>query len=333
MILVTGGTGLVGSNLLYFLSLKGYKIKAIKRENSNTMGVLNLFNLYDKQNALRFFDAIEWIDTDLFSTSKLQRALEGVEQVYHAAGLVSFNMSDLEQLKAVNKTGTFNLVNVCLKSKVKSICFISSVSVLSQKNEQEFITEEFGSNQENSYYGYTKTAAEMEIWRSQLEGLDVVVVNPSVILGYGPDFKTSAAFFNKQKLLLFYPPGGTGFVDVRDVATLSIQLMEEKKFNQRYILNSENKSYKEIFTLLRKEMNLPKPKLLNKYVLDFFIFLVKIKSIVMLQSVKMNTVVYESTKTQTNYSNEKIIKTLNCKFISIEDSIKFHTQNKINSIN
>lgn len=325
MILVTGGTGLVGANLLFYLAKKSHKIRAIKRQNSRLENVLNVFQKYDATNAKKYFDAIEWVETDLFAIPSLLDALDGVNQVYHAAGFVSFSMHDNKQLKKVNKDGTFNLVNCCLKKQVKKICFISSVAVLSEKDEQGFINEDFGANEENTYYGFTKTAAEMEIWRAAEEGMQVVIVNPSIILGSGVKTKSSSVFFEKQKLLSHYPSGGSGFVDVRDVANCCIGLMEKEKFDNRYILNSQNKSYKEIFSQLRKEVHLTAPKKLSNGLLHLFILFIKIKSICMGQNVKMNAVIYNNLKTQTNYSNKKIAQTLQYNFISIEESIKFHS--------
>lgn len=325
MILVTGGTGLVGANLLFYLSQKSYKIRATKRQKSRLENVLTVFKKYDSANAKKYFDAIEWVETDLFEIPSLLDALEGVSQVYHAAGMVSFSMNDHNQLKKVNKDGTFNLVNCCLKKQVKQICFVSSVAVLSEKDEQGYINEDFGSNEENNYYGFTKTAAEMEIWRAAEEGMKVVIVNPSVILGSGVKSKSSSMFFEKQKLLSHYPSGGTGFVDVRDVVTCCIELMEKEKFDHRYILNAENKSYQEIFTQLRKEVHLSLPKKLGNWALDLFILFIKIKSIFMGQNLTMNTIIYKNLKTQTKYSNKKISETLSYKFIPIEESIKFHS--------
>ncbi len=331
MVLVTGGTGLVGSNLLYFLSKKGYEIKAIKREKSNLKNVLNVFKKYDSINAVKYFNAIKWIDTDLFSIPKLLDALDGIDQVYHAAGCVSFKIKDHSELRKVNKHGTFNLVNVCLKKQVKSFCFISSVAVLCELDEQGYINEEFGTNQENNYYGYTKTAAEMDVWRAAEEGMNVVIVNPSIILGSGVKTESSAAFFEKQQLLKFYPNGGSGFIDVRDVANCCIELMEKEKFNARYILNAENKSYKDVFTLLRKEVNLSTPKKLPNWILDFYIIFIKIKSFFMWQGATMNASIYKNLKNQTNYNNNKIIEALDYNFTSVANSIQYHSQNKNNN--
>lgn len=325
MVLVTGGTGLVGANLLYFLSKKNYPIRAIKRESSNLNNVLRIFQSYDEANAQKYFDAIEWVETDLFVIPKLLDALESVHEVYHAAGFVSFRMEDYSNLKKVNKDGTFNLVNACLKQKIKNLCFISSVVVLSEKDEIGFINEEFGTNEENSYYGFTKTAAEMEIWRAAEEGMRVVVVNPSVIFGVSSS-NSSNRLFKQQKKMLFYPKGGSGFIDVRDVANCCIELMEKKLFNQRFILNSENKSYEEVFALFRNELGLSAPNKLPRWILTLYITFIKIKSFFMWQGIKMNTIVLENLNHQTNYSNKKITDTLGFKFIPIQESIKFHTE-------
>lgn len=118
MILVTGGTGFVGSYLIKDLLKSGEKVRATKRATST----LELLEGYVEQ--------IEWVEADLNELGKLDELLNGVEKVYHCAGLVSFQSHDYAKLMKVNVEGTANLVNACLQNGVKKFLYVSSVVTL-----------------------------------------------------------------------------------------------------------------------------------------------------------------------------------------------------------
>ena len=137
MILVTGGTGLVGSRLLYDLAKKGNKVRALKRANSSS----KLFNNWIKDEpALSKY--IEWVDGDLLDLFSLKNALTDITIIYHCAATISFVPSESKLMEQTNIEGTANLINLCLeKSNFKCFCHVSSVASLGRVSENILIYE------------------------------------------------------------------------------------------------------------------------------------------------------------------------------------------------
>ncbi|MCL2074021.1 MAG: NAD-dependent epimerase/dehydratase family protein [Marinilabiliaceae bacterium] len=261
MILVTGGTGLVGSHLLFSLTTKGYKVKAIYRDKNRIVDVKKIFAFYDSDFMTKF-EQIEWIEADLCDYFTLEDTLKGVKQVYHAAAMVSFNPYESAKMLKINTDGTANLMNACLFNKVEKVCYVSSIASLGKQYDGGIIDEtvEWHPDNQRSAYAYSKFRAEMEVWRTANEGINVVIVNPSVIIG-PVDWKRSSGklFYSVKKGMPFYTNGATGFVDVRDVVNAIILLMNSDTVNERFILNSENLSFKEFYTMMAETMNKLKP--------------------------------------------------------------------------
>ena len=236
MILVTGGSGLAGTELIRQLLEQGKKVKAI----------------YNKTPLPDFYNEnISPVKCDIRDIIGLQETMEGITNVYHCAAIVSFSAKDRNEAFAVNVEGTTNVVNVSLNAGVKKLLHMSSVSALGRLKGIQSVTEEIMWTEENnqSIYGKSKFLGEMEVWRGIGEGLQAVIVNPSVILG-GHDWNKSSTKIFKTAFEEFpwFTEGVTGFVDARDVATAMILLMDSEITNQRFILNAENVSYKNLFT-------------------------------------------------------------------------------------
>jgi len=266
MIFVTGGTGLVGAHLLYELTLAGKPVKALKRETSNLQQALKIFSYYsDKPNEL--FRQIEWIDGDILDYFGLEKMLAGVTEIYHCAAIVSFDPKERKRMIANNVEGTANLVNAALENGIKKICHVSSVAALGRLDEQHLISEETNwvPSKKISGYSESKFFSETEIWRGIEEGLDAVIVNPSIILGPA-NWETGSAKIFKTVWdgMKFFTRGITGFVDVRDVVKAMISLMDVQNFekvkNQRFLLSSENLSYESVFCQIADALGKPRPK-------------------------------------------------------------------------
>lgn len=262
MILITGGTGLIGSHLLFRLASQGQRVKAIYRTTSNRDEVYDLFKFYAGEQAEEMLGRIEWVEADVADYFSLEEALEGVTHVYHAAAMVSFNPGESKRMLQVNADGTANLVNACIEKKVEKFCFVSSISSLGKKLNGERVTEEveWQPDDNRSAYSHSKFRAEMEVWRASKEGLPVVMVNPSVVIGPVDWFRSSGRlFYSVYKHMPFYTTGITGFVDVRDVAEALEILMNSEVVNQRFILNSEHLSFKEFFTMVANALGVKPP--------------------------------------------------------------------------
>ena len=261
MILVTGGTGLVGSHLLYHLAIKNDAIRAIYRTESSLEKVKNVFSYYT--NDTSFFDKIDWFKADITNVPSMIPAFEGVKQVYHCAAFISFHPKDYIEMRKINIHGTAIIANLSIDAKVEKLCFVSSIAAVGDHLKGDVITEECEWNKEldNSGYSITKFGAEMEIWRASQEGVAVVIVNPGVILGAGFWSSGSGKLFSQvYNGFKYYTEGVTGFISVKDVVKAMIGLTESDIKNERFILVSENKTYKEILFLIADALGVKPPK-------------------------------------------------------------------------
>ncbi|MGL4598970.1 MAG: NAD-dependent epimerase/dehydratase family protein, partial [Bacteroidia bacterium] len=219
-----------------------------------------IFSYYNK-DGLALAGRIEWVEGSLEDVFSLEEALEGVEYVYHAAAIVSFYPKDRNALLKVNIEGTSNLVNAALEKGVRKFCHISSVASLGRPVHAEKIVEEhwWKTDPSNSWYAISKYGAEREVWRASEEGLNVVILNPSFILGPGDASKSSSVVFGlAKKGMSWFTKGITGYVDARDVADAAVRLMESDVCNERFILNAANLSYHDFLDQVLTAMNQPK---------------------------------------------------------------------------
>lgn len=261
MILVTGGTGLVGSHLLFALVKGGDQVRAIHRKSSDLEAVKNVFSYYTNEPDIQF-NKIEWMVADITDVPSLTAAFKGIDYVYHCAAYISFNPRHLSVLKKVNVEGTANIVNFSLAEGVKKLCYISSIATLGNTADGSFITEETEYNPEdkNSVYSITKHDAEMEVWRGTQEGLDAVIVNPGVILGEGIWSSASGGILRTvNKGVKYYTSGGVGIVDVQDVAKAMVALLKSPIKNDHFILVGENISYREFLTKIALNLHKKAP--------------------------------------------------------------------------
>jgi dihydroflavonol-4-reductase len=265
MILVTGGTGLVGFHLLLQLLEEKEAIRAIYRSEKKLQHIKNLFQA---ANQLVEFEKIDWIQADILDVPALELAFTDVSLVYHCAALVSFNPKHEDKLYQNNIVGTANVVNISLSKNVKKICYVSSISALGNGTEHNLIiNEETERNNEavRSDYSISKFGAEMEVWRGFQEGLEVVIVNPGVIFGNGFPKEGSSLFIeNIKDGQLFYTLGKLGIVAVEDVVKAMILLMKSSISGERYILVAEDVTYKELFDSIADNLEVKKPKYVVK---------------------------------------------------------------------
>ena len=271
MILVTGGTGLVGSHLLHQLTKENKAVRAIYRSEKKQAITKKVFSYYS-ENPNELFDKIEWLQADLLETPSLNEAFKDISHVYHCAAYVSFEPNKYHLLRKTNIEGTANIVNFCIANHIKKLCYVSSIATIGKALKNKEITEETHWNPEgdNNIYGITKYGAEMEVWRGTQEGLDAVIVNPGVILGAGIWKHGSGHIFKKvAKGLSYYTNGKTGYVDVFDVVKIMMLLMESNLKNERYILVSENWSYKSILESIAKKLEVKTPtKEASRFILN-----------------------------------------------------------------
>lgn len=327
MILVTGGTGLVGSHILLNLLKAGNKVKAIHRKDSDLQAVKRVFAYYlPKEEAEFLFGEIIWHPASLTDIPALAEAFKKVTRVYHCAALVSFNSKDTTALRKINIEGTANIVNLCISCQVEKLCYISSIATMGLSIGEKFITENFTWHPEkdHSEYAISKHGAEIEVWRATQEGVPAVILNPGVILGPGFWNKGTGQIFSKvYKGLNYHFPKTTGFVGVKDVAELAVKVMEAPIENEQYILVSENMSFKEVLTMVAESFGKPHPqKSLKPWMVYSGWLYQAIASFLFGAKKQISKRDYKSLFEHSRYSNEKVKNELAYNFNPIRDVIE-----------
>jgi nucleoside-diphosphate-sugar epimerase len=324
MILVTGGTGLVGAHLLLHLLRNDIPIRAIHRKGSDLKRIERVFGYY-VNNPTELFKRIDWVETDLSDIPVLETAFKNVDYVYHAAALISFDPNDYELLMKTNAEGTANIVNLCIANTIKKFCYVSTIGAIGKSLNDAIATEENEWNdQAANVYGRSKYAAEIEVWRGAQEGLPVVMVNPGVIVGPGFWGSGSGTLFSTaNKGYKFYPPGGTGFISVHDVIRMMVTLMDSPIKNERYISVAENLSFQEILTRITEKLGKPQPKKKLKFwQLEIGRIADAIWNLLTGHGRRITKNSIRSMKRPEIYSNEKVKEALNFEFVPLDAIIK-----------
>ena len=323
MIFITGGTGLVGSHILLKLTQKKVKFKALKRENSSLEICKDIFRHYKSEH---LFNSIIWENGDVNDIPSLEHAMKDCDRIIHSAAIVSFHKEDAELLNKINVEGTRNIMNTAISLGIKKVSYISSIATLGGNNKtNEIINEEyyFKIDNKESNYALSKHYAELEVWRASQEGIDVVISNPSLILGPGDWKKGSSQIFNKiYRGLNYYTDGSTGCVDVIDVANCAILLLNSDIKNERFIINGENIKYRDLFNLIADGFGKKRP---NIKVTPFIKEIAwRVDYLISIITGRKSLITKESANSAMNkrmYSNEKIIKNIGYRFIPIQESI------------
>lgn len=326
MIFITGATGLVGSHLTFELLRSGHNVRALKRPSGDSGMLKKVFQLYSDQPD-ELFSKIEWVEGDVLDILSLEDAMQGIDEVYHCAALVSFLPRDKKRLMLINSEGTANVVNAALEKNVRKLCHVSSIAALGRPEKQSDLIDEnlvWKTSKNNSIYAVSKYGAEREVWRGTAEGLDAVIVNPSIILGVAGNSKGSSRIFNTVwEGLKVYPPGKNGFVDVRDVAKAMVLLMNSDIRNERFILSVDNIEYKKLFEMIAAAMDKPAPRLKISPMLSGLAWRVeKLRSMVTGVRPLITRETAHTAVQQYEYSNEKIKKEMRFEFTPIEETVR-----------
>ena len=321
MILITGGNGLIGSAITKQLIDQNHQVRLLLRPNADTSLLGDYLN------------KVNVIEGDILDIKSLEVAMQGVDYVIHTAAIVSFAPRDKDKMYKVNVEGTANVVNTCLDFKIRKLAFISSVAALGrpdvsrfQKNEVITINEEqkWENSPNNSNYAKTKYLAELEVWRGVAEGLTAVVVNPSVVLGEG-DWKRSSTQLFKYVFdeKPFYTDGTINYVDVKDVATATLQLLFSDIQNERFILNAGHTSYKDLLEKIAHGFNKEAPKTRISPLAAAFIW--RVEAVRSWFTGKAPLITRETAKSASShfiYENDKIKKSLGITFQSLNQTVQ-----------
>ncbi|MFT3678450.1 MAG: SDR family NAD(P)-dependent oxidoreductase [Chitinophagaceae bacterium] len=315
-ILVTGGTGFLGSYILKALIEKGYQVRALCRSNKRPSYI-----------PAAILDKVEWVEGDVLDVVSLDDAMKDIEAVIHAAAIVSFQRSDRQLMQSVNVEGTANVVNLALENNVTRLVHVSSVAALGRSEQGGEVNEEkkWEENKLTTHYARSKFKAELEVWRGMAEGLDAVIMNPSTILGYGDWHQSSCAIFrNIYKGFNWYSPGINGFVDVEDTARAALLLLESNISGERFIINGENWPFKQLMFTIADRFGVKRPGRLATPLLTGIAWrLEAFKSFFTRQKPLLTRESARVAHSFTRFSNHKLLQTLpGFTFTPLEQSIE-----------
>ena len=313
-IFVTGGTGFLGAYLLRYLVAQGHQnILALKRVTSSMALIADIA------------DKIEWVEGDVLDIPFLEDVMEGVQQVYHCAAIVSFDPKEAKKMMQVNVEGTANIVNVALYRKIDKLVHISSIAALGSSKPEEWQDEKtnWKEDKKNSNYAKSKYLSEMEVWRGIMEGLNAAILNPGLIIGSGFWEKGTGKIFNLYSDgFPFYSAGTVGIVDVRDVAKLAIQLMESDIKEERFIISSENMPYQTLFHQIATFAEAKPPSVkMTRWMTSIGWRLEWLRSALTGKSPTLTKETISSASNQTYYQNKKSIDTFDFQYTPIQQTI------------
>ncbi|MBN2486521.1 MAG: NAD-dependent epimerase/dehydratase family protein [Bacteroidales bacterium] len=324
MILITGGSGLVGSHLVTELLAQGFQVRVLVRSGESKNWIRKVMGYYmpDPDNALK---KVEWANGDILDKVSLAEALQGVDYVFHCAAVVSFSRSDRKYMLDVNIRGTANLVDACLAAGIKKLVHLSSIAAIKAGLPGTFAIESNGWPEGHKLnYAYSKTQGEFEVWRGITEGLNAVILNPSVILGPGNWKSGSPKFFSTvYKRLKFYTRGVTGFVDVCDVVKVMVMFMQNNIHSQRYIVSAENLSYQQLFTAIALSLGVKPPSVYAAPALTrLAVYAGMVKSALFFSPPLITAETERSAHKVNHYSSDKLIGDTGFTFLPVESSIE-----------
>jgi dihydroflavonol-4-reductase len=329
MIFLTGGTGMLGAHLLLDLTKNGANVRALKRRNSDLPAVKKIFSWYT-EDVEKLLAQIEWVDGDLMDKTSLREAMAGADAVIHAAAKVSFDPRDRETMLHENVEGTANMVDLALELGIQRFCHVSSIAALGNQDSGIPVNEELSwqNDSRRSAYSESKFQSEMEVWRGIEEGLQAVIVNPSVILGPGKWESGSPRFFHTVRNgMRFYTDGSTGFVDVRDVSRAIIGLLQSDDWdsikNQRYVISEENLTYREVFDRIAVALNQQKPTIrANRILLQLGWRASRLVSLLTAKEPALTKETARSAVKHSQYDGSKITRTIDFSYTPIEKTIQ-----------
>lgn len=320
---VTGANGFLGVHIIHHLLIQGHEVKAICRSTSSFSEFDRIRINYDLDE--KIYQKLQWKVCDLYDMVGLEEVFSSSDYVVHAAGVISYHKADKQKLIRINQQYTANVVNAALAVGVKKLLYCSSIAAISKNNNNDLVTEDsvWSSEFPHSYYGLSKHLGEFELWRAKEEGLDVVVVNPGIILGFGDWHKGSNQLFkNAYRQFIFYSSGVTGFVGVEDVAIMIEKLCLSSINGERFILVSENMSFKEVAQMMAEEFERRSPFIEVKGILYRLIYgLVSLKELMGVKGMLSRETV-RSSVSKNQFSNTKVTQALDIKFSPISHVIK-----------
>ena len=312
--MVTGGTGFIGSYIVRELVKRGFENVFVLKRKSSRLELLS-----------PVISKISFAECDIMDVPLLTEKLDGIHHIIHAAAIVSYDPNKSSLMDKTTVEGTANIVNLALDLGIKSFVHISSIAAIGRQKDNQEINEEFSWKKSiyNSHYGITKFLAEQEVWRGYAEGLNVAIVNPSFVFGGGFWDSSSLQIINKVKEgIPYFPKGGNGFVDVRDVSFATCNLFEKELYGERFIISSENWSYKNLINTIGNKLNVKVPKRYLSTILGNVLWrMEKIRSLLTKKEPVFTKESFLSSSINVYYDNNKSKVTLGIEYKTLQQTL------------
>ena len=314
MYFVTGATGFVGSFVCKQLVEEGKPVQALRRKTS-------IFPL-----STEISEKIDWVEGDIMDVELLGRCFEEADIVIHCAAVISFHKKDYNAMYKANVEGTRNVVNACLSAqKALRLIHLSSIAAIGRKKDNETIREDnkWESSPLNTGYARTKHQAELEVWRGVAEGLDAIILNPSVILGVGDWEKGSSRLFkyvwDEQK---FYSTSMVNYVDVEDLVAVMMGLLKKDFSGERFIVSAGKISYLNLFEKIAERFDKKAPTVpINIFLLYSAIFAGKIQAFFTGKKPFITSEMNIVAKNSYFYDNSKVKQALQFSFRKLDETL------------
>lgn len=251
-VLVTGGTGFLGEQVVRELRERGgYQVRVLARSRSPVLAEM---------------DDVEMLRGDVLVGDELARALDGCDGVFHLAGMVSRDPDDGQRMMRIHVDGTRRLLETAARAGVRRIVVASTSGTVGVSKQNEVVDESADYATELvggwPYYASKIYQEKLAFELGRELGIEVVAVNPSLLLGPGDRRLSSTSdvlrFLRKQ--IPVVPEGGINFVDVRDAARATVVAMEKGRPGERYLLGGPNWTFAEFFARLGRVAKLSGPR-------------------------------------------------------------------------
>ncbi|MCS6824403.1 MAG: NAD-dependent epimerase/dehydratase family protein [Cytophagaceae bacterium] len=319
-VFLTGASGLLGSHVARDLLLQNYSITALKRPHSD-------FSLISDVSP-----RVNWIEGNVFDINLLEYIIAQVDYVIHCAAIVSFSPNDKTAMYKTNVEGTQNIVNAIINTGCKAqLIHISSVAALGRKQNSKVIDEEnvWENSPHNTHYAITKYLSELEVWRGIEEGLQAVILNPSLIIGPGNWNGGSTKIFKyvyDEKP--FYPAGTVNYIDVRDVVTTINFFLKTKFTNDRYIVSADSVDYKKLFDTIAFYFKKKPPRIkTNSFINELAWRVEYIRSLITGSTPIVSKETANISKLSVHFKNDKIKKLSGINFKTLNESVEWTCKN------
>lgn len=334
MIFVTGGTGLLGSHLLFQLTSEGKSIRAIYRNFDAISRVQKSFDYYNPKDSKQLFELIEWVKCDILDVVTLEEVMIGCTDIYHCAATVSFRKKDFHSMMKINREGTANVVNVALTLPIRKLCFVSSTSAVAKDETNPRLplieSNKWVQSDQTSGYALSKYSAEKEVWRGIEEGLNAVIINPSVIIGaWSWDESSMTIFKTIANGFKYYTKGSNAFVDARDVSKAMVMLMNSSISSERFLCTGTNILFRELFNQIAVSLKQKPPSIEAGIFMSHLARIAdSLKSIFTGKRVLTKESV-RSAHSITSYDSSKLVKAIGFKFTPLKYSVENAVKGRI----